>query len=100
MEMEIKIAIEYLSKSIEAIETLKSEKDEGAMEYQKWQECTESMVRNIFGVPPSIKNCMNFFTLCIFVCHQEVLMSVRIIIDSMLIASKMLSVNCLAIKQF
>ncbi len=49
MEMEIKIAIEYLSKSIEAIETLKSEKDEGAMEYQKWQESTESMVRNIFG---------------------------------------------------
>ncbi len=47
--MEIKIAIEYLSKSTEAIETLKSEKDEGAMEYQKWQECTESMVRNIFG---------------------------------------------------
>ena len=49
MEMEIKIAIEYLSKSIEAIETLKSEKDEGAMEYQIWQESTESMVRNIFG---------------------------------------------------
>lgn len=47
--MEIKIAIEYLSKSIEAIETLKSEKDEGAMEYQKWQENTESIVRNIFG---------------------------------------------------
>lgn len=47
--MEFKIAIEYLSKSIEAIETLKSEKDECAMEYQKWQECTESIVRNIFG---------------------------------------------------
>lgn len=31
MEIKIKIAIEYLSKSIEAIETLKSEKDEGAM---------------------------------------------------------------------
>ncbi len=47
--MEFKIAIEYLSKSIEAIETLKSEKDEGTMEYQKWQENTESIVRNIFG---------------------------------------------------
>lgn len=47
--MDNKIAIEFLSKSIEAIEALKSEKDDRAKAYQEWQECAESTVRNIFG---------------------------------------------------
>jgi len=47
--MDSNVAIEYILESINAIESLKSEKDEGAKPYRQWREKTESIIRSVFG---------------------------------------------------
>ncbi len=47
--MDCKVAIEYIIECINAIEPLKSEKDDGAKPYRQWREKTESIIRSVFG---------------------------------------------------
>lgn len=47
--MDSNVAIEYILDSINAIESLKSEKNDGAKPYRQWREKTESIIRSVFG---------------------------------------------------